>query len=72
MFVTKAIHEKHIHKEYIGCDASAVNLMRPLCMERIIYNRYGKENLPEDHKNDITGSLSEINEKFAIDECFQK
>lgn len=27
--VTKAIHEKHIYKEYIGVDACAVNLMRP-------------------------------------------
>ena len=27
--VTTAIHEKHTHKEYIGCDACAVNLMRP-------------------------------------------
>ena len=27
--VTKAIHEKHTHKEYIGVDACAVNLMRP-------------------------------------------
>ena len=27
--VTKAIHEKHIYKEYIGVDACAANLMRP-------------------------------------------
>ena len=27
--VTKAIHEKHTHKEYVGVDACAVNLMRP-------------------------------------------
>ena len=27
--VTKAIHEKHTHKEYIGVDSCAVNLMRP-------------------------------------------
>ena len=27
--VTKAIHEKHTHKEYIGVDACAANLMRP-------------------------------------------
>ena len=27
--VTKAIHEKHTYKEYIGVDACAVNLMRP-------------------------------------------
>lgn len=66
--VTKAIHEKHIHKEYIGCDACAVNLMRPA-----MYGAYhhitvlGKEDAPCDHKYDITGSLCENNDKFAID-----
>ncbi len=66
--VTKAVHEKHIHKEYIGCDACAVNLMRPA-----MYGAYhhitvlGKEDEPCDHKYDITGSLCENNDKFAID-----
>lgn len=66
--VTKAVHEKHIHKEYIGCDACAVNLMRPA-----MYGAYhhitvlGKEDVPCDHKYDITGSLCENNDKFAID-----
>ena len=66
--VTKAVHEKHIHKEYIGCDACAVNLMRPA-----MYGAYhhitvlGKEDAPCDHKYDITGSLCENNDKFAID-----
>ena len=66
--VTKAIHEKHIHKEYIGCDACAVNLMRPA-----MYGAYhhitvlGKEDAPCDHKYDVTGSLCENNDKFAID-----
>ena len=66
--VTKAIHEKHTHKEYIGCDACAVNLMRPA-----MYGAYhhitvlGKENEPCDHKYDVTGSLCENNDKFAID-----
>lgn len=66
--VTTAIHEKHIHKEYIGCDASAVNLMRPA-----MYGAYhhitvmGKEDAPCDHRYDITGSLCENNDKFAID-----
>ena len=27
--ITKVIHEKHIHKDYIGVDACAANLMRP-------------------------------------------
>ena len=66
--VTKAIHEKHTHKEYIGVDACAVNLMRPA-----MYGAYhhitvlGKEDAPCDHKYDITGSLCENNDKFAID-----
>ena len=71
--VTKAIHEKHTHKEYIGVDACAVNLMRPA-----MYGAYhhitvmGKENEPCDHKYDITGSLCENNDKFAIDRMLQK
>ena len=66
--VTKAIHEKHTHKEYIGVDACAVNLMRPA-----MYGAYhhitvmGKEDAPCDHMYDITGSLCENNDKFAID-----
>ena len=66
--VTKAIHEKHIYKEYIGVDACAVNLMRPA-----MYGAYhhitvlGKENAPLDHVYDVTGSLCENNDKFAID-----
>ncbi len=66
--VTKAIHKKHIHKEYIGCDACAVNLMRPA-----MYGAYhhitvmGKEDAPADHVYDVTGSLCENNDKFAID-----
>ncbi len=66
--VTRAIHEKHTHKEYIGVDACAVNLMRPA-----MYGAYhhitvlGKENAPFDHKYDISGSLCENNDKFAID-----
>ena len=66
--VTKAIHEKHTHKEYIGVDACAVNLMRPA-----MYGAYhhitvlGKEDAVCDHMYDVTGSLCENNDKFAID-----
>lgn len=66
--VTRAIHEKHTHKEYIGVDACAVNLMRPA-----MYGAYhhitvlGKEDSPCDHQYDVTGSLCENNDKFAID-----
>lgn len=71
--VATAVHEKHIYKEYIGLDACAVNLMRPA-----MYGAYhhitipGKENLPCDHKYDVTGSLCENNDKFAIDRMLPK
>ena len=66
--VARAIHEKHTHKEYIGLDACAANLMRPA-----IYGSYhhitvmGKEDAPCDQKYDVTGGLCENNDKFAID-----
>ena len=71
--VTTVIHEKHTHKEYIGVDACAANLMRPA-----MYGAYhhitvlGKENEPCDHVYDITGSLCENNDKFAIDRSLPK
>ena len=71
--ITQAIHEKHIYKEYIGVDACAVNLMRPA-----MYGAYhhitvlGKEDAPCDCKYDITGSLCENNDKFAIDRMLPK
>lgn len=66
--ISRAIHRKHIHKDYIGLDACACNLMRPA-----MYGSYhhitvaGKENAPADHLYDITGGLCENNDKFAID-----
>ncbi|MBQ3134099.1 MAG: diaminopimelate decarboxylase [Clostridia bacterium] len=66
--VTTAIHEKHTHKEYVGVDACAVNLMRPA-----MYGAYhhitvmGKEDAPCDRMVDVVGSLCENNDKFAID-----
>jgi len=66
--ITRVLHEKHTHKEYVGCDACAANLMRPA-----IYGAYhhitvmGKENEPCDHKYDVTGSLCENSDKFAVD-----
>jgi len=71
--VTRAIHEKHIYKEYIGVDACACNLMRPA-----MYGAYhhitvaGKESAPCDHKYDITGGLCENNDKFAVDRMLPK
>ena len=66
--VTQVIHQKHIHKEYVGVDACAVDLMRPA-----MYGAYhhitvlGKEKESCDHLYDVTGSLCENNDKFAID-----
>ncbi|MCL1875478.1 MAG: diaminopimelate decarboxylase [Synergistaceae bacterium] len=71
--VATATHKKDIHKQYIGLDACAANLMRPA-----MYKAYhhitvsGKENHPHDHIYDITGSLCENNDKFAIDRKLPK
>ena len=71
--VTRAIHEKHTYKEYIGVDACAANLMRPA-----VYGAYhhitvaGKETWPEDHKYDVTGALCENCDKFAVDRMLPK
>jgi diaminopimelate decarboxylase len=66
--VTRAIREKHIHKNYIGVDACATNLMRPA-----MYGAYhhitvaGKETQECTHKYDVVGGLCENNDKFAVD-----
>lgn len=65
--VTKAIHEKHIYREYIGTDSCMADLMRPG-----MYGAYheltvsGKENAPKDHVYDVVGSLCENCDKFAV------
>ncbi len=66
--VTRAINRKDTHKQYIGVDACAVNLMRPA-----MYGAYhhitvlGKENAEPVKIYDVTGSLCENNDKFAVD-----
>lgn len=71
--VTTVLHEKKTYKDYIGVDACMANLMRPA-----LYGAYhhiqvvGKENQPCDHVYDITGSLCENNDKFAIDRKLPK
>ena len=71
--IATAVHEKHIYKEYIGLDACACNLMRPA-----MYGSYhhitiaGKEDAPCDHVYDVTGSLCENNDKFAVDRALPK
>ena len=66
--VTRAVHEKKIYRDYIGVDACAVNLIRPA-----MYGAYhhitvcGKRDMPADHVYDVTGSLCENNDKFAVE-----
>ena len=71
--VTTVLHEKKTYKDYIGLDACMANLMRPA-----LYGAYhhitvvGKENALPDHIYDVTGSLCENNDKFAIDRKLPK
>jgi diaminopimelate decarboxylase len=71
--ITKVRHMKHTYKDYIGTDACMANLMRPG-----MYGAYhhievlGKESAKKDHKYDVTGSLCENNDKFAIDRMLPK
>jgi diaminopimelate decarboxylase len=66
--VATVLHKKAIYKNYVGLDACMANLMRPG-----MYGAYhhitvvGKEDWPLDHTYDVTGSLCENNDKFAID-----
>lgn len=66
--VTQVIHTKSIYKNYVGVDATMADLMRPG-----MYDAYhhisapGKAAEPHDQVYDVTGSLCENNDKFAID-----
>jgi diaminopimelate decarboxylase len=65
--VTRTLHIKKTYKNYVGLDACMANLMRPA-----LYGSYhhitvlGKENQPATQIYDVTGSLCENNDKFAI------
>ena len=65
--VSRVLHVKHTYRDYAGLDACMANLMRPA-----LYGAYhhitvlGKEDAPHDHIYDVTGSLCENNDKFAI------
>jgi diaminopimelate decarboxylase len=66
--VSRVLHLKHTYKDFVGLDACMSNLMRPA-----LYGAYhhitavGKESMPTDRVYDVTGSLCENNDKFAID-----
>ncbi len=65
--VSTVLHLKETYKKYVGLDASMANLMRPA-----IYKAYhhitvmGKEDQSARYLYDVTGSLCENNDKFAI------
>ncbi|MDR2515978.1 MAG: diaminopimelate decarboxylase [Spirochaetaceae bacterium] len=65
--VARAVHRKHIYRDYIGLDATMADLMRPA-----VYGAYhhitipGKEDAPHTERYDVVGSLCENNDKFAI------
>ena len=66
--VSRVLHIKRTYKTFIGLDASMANLMRPG-----MYGAYhhitvlGKDGAAKTEKYDVTGSLCENNDKFAID-----
>jgi diaminopimelate decarboxylase len=66
--VSRVRHIKRTYKTYAGLDACMSNLMRPA-----LYGAYhhitvpGKEDAACDRTYDVTGSLCENNDKFAID-----
>ena len=71
--VSKVLHIKKTYKQYAGLDSSMANLMRPA-----LYGSYhhitvmGKEYEPQDQVYDVTGSLCENNDKFAINRPLPK
>jgi len=71
--VSKVRHIKQTYKTFAGLDACMANLMRPA-----LYGAYhhisvpGKENQAADYTYDVTGSLCENNDKFAIDRKLPK
>jgi diaminopimelate decarboxylase len=66
--ITRVLHFKDTYKQYAGVDACMANLMRPA-----MYGAYhhitvlGKEQSELTNRYDVTGSLCENNDKFAID-----
>lgn len=65
--VSRVRHIKNTYRKYVGLDACMSNLMRPA-----LYGAYheivipGKEDALADEVYDVTGSLCENNDKFAI------
>ncbi len=65
--VSRVLHKKAIYKNYVGLDACMANLMRPG-----MYGSYHHITVPAREGGprkvyDVTGSLCENNDKFALD-----
>jgi len=66
--VSRVLHKKNTYKQFVGLDSCMTNLMRPA-----LYGAYhhitvpGKEAAAHGFVCDVTGSLCENNDKFAID-----
>ena len=66
--VSRVRHVTHKYKDFVGLDACMADLMRPA-----LYGAYhyitvlNRPDAPLDHIYDVTGSLCENNDKFAID-----
>ncbi len=71
--VSRVLHIKDTYKRFVGLDASMANLMRPG-----MYGAYhhisvaGKEHLHSDQVYDVTGSLCESIDRFAVDRPLPK
>lgn len=71
--VTRVIHEKQTYHDYLGVDACAANLMRPM-----LYGAYhhitvmGKQDDPADHVYSVVGMLCENSDRFATDRALPK
>ncbi len=71
--ISKVLHLKETYKKYAGLDSCMANLMRPA-----LYGAYhhitilGKEDQAATHIYDVTGSLCENNDKFAINRMLPK
>ncbi|MCL6101630.1 MAG: diaminopimelate decarboxylase [Bacteroidetes bacterium] len=71
--VSRVLHIKNTYKKYAGLDASMANLMRPA-----LYGSYHHITVLGDEENrskfmyDVTGSLCENNDKFAINRVLPK
>jgi diaminopimelate decarboxylase len=71
--VSRVLHIKNIYKKHVGLDANMAHLMRPA-----IYGAYhhitviGKEEDPHDQIYDVTGSLCEPIDRFAVDRALPR